>query len=328
MAKSDGSHSHAVRDFVAYVLLRCAAFVVGLLPERVAVWFGRFVGRMFWRLSPKRRERVVENIRRAMPGELSEEEIQRLARESFTHMGLTIVETLWADRRARKKGFFDGRFPVEGLETVKAELAKGTGAVAATLHLGNWEVFGGRLAHGLGTMAVVALQGKNRRVSDYIVRTRERMGLHVISSDDGARPMVRAIKNGSLLAVLIDRHVKVAGARTTFFGRDVSTTTIVAALARRLDVPVFIGYSVREGHSFRHRGLVEGPLELAETDDREADTLVNTQRFNDYLEAAVRRFPAQWLWVLKRWRLANKLEAGKDPESLIGGKQGGQNGET
>ncbi|MFH1730345.1 MAG: hypothetical protein ABIF82_01690 [Planctomycetota bacterium] len=297
-----------IRDLAAYVLLRVAAAAVGILPEMAAVLVGRAFGRLFWLLSPKRRRRALENIERALGGELPKEEIARIARESFVHVGLTVAEILWISRRLHGDKFsFADRFPVDRLDVVKAELAKGRGALAATLHLGNWELFGARLAAGLGEMAALALPGKNRLVSAYVERVRERTGVRLINSEGGVRPMVAAVRRGSLLAFIMDRHVDTAGAHTTFFGRDVATSTAVAALARRLDVPVFIGCSVREGYSFRHRGLIEGPLELVKTDDRESDVLVNTQRFNDHFEAAIRKHPEQWLWVQNRWKLDKKL---------------------
>jgi len=35
--------------------------------------------------------------------------------------------------------------------------------------------------------------------------------------------------------------------------------------------------------------------------------LVDTQRFTDHFEAAVRKHPEQWLWVQKRWKLEKTL---------------------
>jgi len=152
-----------------------------------------------------------------------------------------------------------------------------------------------------------ALPGKNQRVSDHVIRIRRQMGIRLLSSDGGVRPMVAALKDGCFLGFLIDRHVDTADAHTTFFGQDAATSKIVATLARRLDVPVFIGYSVRDGYSFRHRGFVKGPVELVKTDDRDSDVLVDTQRFTDHFEAAVRKHPEQWLWVQKRWKLEKTL---------------------
>jgi KDO2-lipid IV(A) lauroyltransferase len=308
MAKNSSPLIRRTRDFAAYGLFRVLAAAVGILPERAAVLCGRAFGWLFWHLSAKRRLRALKHIEDALAGELGKEEVRRLARESFTHIGLTVIETLWAAKRVGKDdAFFDGRFPMEGLEAVKAELAKGHGALGATLHVGNWELFGARVGAGLVMPPPTALPGKNRRVSDRVNRIREQMGVRLISSEGGVRPMLAALKDGCLLGFLIDRHVDTAYAHTTFFGRDAATSTIVAALARRLDIPVFIGYSVRDGFSFRHRGFAEGPIELVKTDDRESDVRVNTQRFNDHFEAAVRKHPEQWLWVQKRWKLEKTL---------------------
>lgn len=279
-----------------------------MLPEKAAVLGGRIFGCLFWHLSAKRRLRTLRHIEDALAGELGKEEIRRLARESFTHIGLTAIETLWAAKRVGKDDtFFDERFPVEGLDAVTDALATGRGVLGATMHLGNWELFGARLSAGLDKVVATALPGKNQRVSDRVNRIREQMGIRLISSEGGVRPMLAALKDGCLLGFLIDRHVETASAHTNFFGRDAATSTIVATLARRLDIPVFIGYSVRDGFSFRHHGFAEGPIELVKTDDRESDVRVNTQRFNDHFEAVVRKHPEQWLWVQKRWKLEKTL---------------------
>ena len=316
MAKNDSSLIRRIRDFASYGLFRILAAAVGILPEGAAVLGGRIFGWLFWHLSTKRRRRAIKHVENTLSGELSKEEIRRLARESFTHIGLTIVETLWAAKRISKDDtFFDGRFPMEGIDAVKAELAKGHGALGATLHVGNWELLGARVAAGLEKVAVTALPGKNRRVSDHINRVREQIGMRLISSEGGVRPMLAALKDGCFLAFLIDRHVDTADAHTKFFGLDAATSKIVATLARRLDIPVFIGYSVRDGHSFRHHGFLEGPVKLVKTDDRESDVLVNTQHFNDLFEAVIRKHLEQWLWVQKRWKLEKKLRKEQGQEA-------------
>lgn len=308
MAKNNGGLTRRIRHFTAYVLFWTFCLCVGLLPRRAAELGGRAFGWLFWRVSAKRRRRAEQNIESAMAGELTKDETARLAKQSFIHIGLTVAETLWWYKRVGKGGAIAKDFPLEGLGPMKAELAAGRGVIAVTLHLGNWELLGARLAEELGGLTAVALPGKNQRVDDYVVRIRERMGVSVARSDRGVRPMVATLRNGKALAVLIDRHVETASVHVKFFGRDAATTSIVAALARRLDVPVVVGYSVREGYSFKHHGFCEGPVELVRTGDRDSDILVNTQRLNDRLEAAVRKHPEQWLWVLKRWRLARKLE--------------------
>ncbi len=317
MTKNSSPLLRRIRDFAAYGLLRSLGAAVGILPEGAAVLAGRIFGWLFWHLSAKRRLRAIKHLENALSDELSKEEIKRLARESFTYMGLTIVEALWAAKRISKDDtYFDERFPVEGLDAARAELAQGHGALGASMHVGNWEVFGARLAAGLDKLVATALPGKNQRVSEHINRVRKQMGIRIMSSEGGVRPVVAALKDGSFLAFLIDRHVDTGNVHTKFFGLDAATSKIVATLARRLDIPVFILYSIRDGYSFRHRGFVEGPIELVKTDDRDADVLVDTQSVTDRFEAVVRKHPEQWLWVQKRWKLAKQLRKERGQEAV------------
>ena len=139
--------------------------------------------------------------------------------------------------------------------------------------------------------------------------------MRILSTRDGARPLVRVLKNGEPLAVLVDQHVNRSFVAVDFFGRKAATTAVVASLALRLDVPVFHAYSLRDGHSFRHHGYMVGPLELVRTGDHDADVAANTQRFNDHIEAVVRRHPEQWLWTHRRWKLAERLERARRKEA-------------
>ena len=43
-------------------------------------------------------------------------------------------------------------------------------------------------------------------------------------------------------------------------------------------------------------------LELVITGDDEVDMVVNTQRLTTILEEAIRRHPAQWVWMHERWK--------------------------
>jgi KDO2-lipid IV(A) lauroyltransferase len=50
-------------------------------------------------------------------------------------------------------------------------------------------------------------------------------------------------------------------------------------------------------------------LTLVRTGDEASDVVVNTQHFMDIVEAHVRQYPDQWLWVHRRWR---ERPAGED----------------
>lgn len=296
----------ALQFHVEYALVRMIDWLVGLLPECAAVKLGVAGGWLFWLLSPFRRRVARRNIELAMPGRYSGRELSRLVRAVFINIGLTAVESIWMRRHISRQNI-EQRFPVDGVDVAQNEIASGRGAIAFIPHLGNWELFGGIMAVRTGGITALARPTNNPLVGQYTTRLREQYGINVLSTRDGARPLVAALRNKQPLAVLIDQHVNRAFVPVKFFGRHAATTAVVATLALRMNIPVFAAYSLREGRSFRHHGYIFGPLELIRTGDDEADVIANTQFFNDTIEAVVREHPDQWLWTHRRWKLAERM---------------------
>lgn len=312
MAGTESGLLLRLRYIGEYGAIRAISAVVGLLPEKLAEWAGVALGATLWLFAFGRRRIARRNIEKAMPGELTGREVRRLVRRAFLHVGLTAVETLWTRKRVTKENI-EERFPVDGLGPIMDALAKGRGLIAVGMHLGNWELFGGCMAARLKGLGALARPVNNPLVRKYTTRLREQMGIEVLSTRDGVRPMLRALKENRPLGVLIDQHVNRAFVPVKFFGREAATTAVAAALALRTEAAVFVGYSLRDGYTFRHHGYFEGPMELIRTGDHEADVAANTQMFNDKLEEIIRRHPEQWLWTHRRWKLAERM--GRQKES-------------
>ncbi len=312
MGRTDPGVLCRLRYLVEYAALRTLAAVVGCLPEKLAVWAGVALGKLLWLVAAGRRRVARRNIELAMPDERTTDEVRRLIREVFSHIGLTAVESLWM--RNRRRHSIDRRFSVHGVDAMRAQLAAGRPVLAFGPHLGNWELFGACMAAHLGRLHALARPVNNPLVRNYTTRLREESGICVHSTRHGLRPMIKTLRNGETLAILFDQHVNRAYVASEFFGRKAATTAILASLALRLDAPVFAAYSVRQGHTFRHHGYIEGPLDLVRTGDHQGDVRANTQLFNDKLEEIVRRHPEQWLWTHRRWKLADRLEQARRKE--------------
>ena len=313
MAKTEPGLLRRLKYFIEYAALCALSAVIGRLPEKLAVRAGVMLGRMLWLIGRRRRRIARDNIEKAMPGERTKKEVGRLVKEAFVHIGLTAVESLWMRGRVTKENI-ETRCRADGAETVAGVATEGRGAILCGPHLGNWEFFGAWVAARFGGLAALARPVNNPMVRKYTTRLRENLGISVLSTRDGVRPMIAALKRGEFLAVLIDQHVNRAFVPATFFGRKAATTAVVASLALKFGVPVIVGHSFRDGRSFRHHGYFEGPIELVRSGDHEADVLANTQRFNDKLEEIIRRHPEQWLWTHRRWKLADRLERDRQKE--------------
>ena len=98
------------------------------------------------------------------------------------------------------------------------------------------------------------------------------------------------------MTILTDQYAH-HGAKLTFFGRPARTVTSAARLAIKYGCPVVVGSFVRVGPC-RYRAVGGAPIVFGPNEDRDHATQV----LNDRLEAAIRRYPEQYLWVHRRWR--------------------------
>src|SRR5579884_900666 len=92
------------------------------------------------------------------------------------------------------------------------------------------------------------------------------------------------------------------GVFVDFFGIPACTSSGLARMARRTGAPVVPGFLLWDARLGRYRLRFDPPVELAQTQDEVQDVRENTARFTKVIEAYVRQYPEQWLWVHKRWK--------------------------
>jgi KDO2-lipid IV(A) lauroyltransferase len=131
-------------------------------------------------------------------------------------------------------------------------------------------------------------------------RGRGRFGLaDMYARQESARPMVRAIKRGQPFFNPSDMDFGLRDAAfVPFFGQAAATLLAPSRLARSLDMIVqpVVGEMLPGGQGWRVRFLE--PWSDWPSDDAEADAA----RMNRWIEAEIRRLPAQYLWVHKRFK--------------------------
>src|ERR1041384_790525 len=109
---------------------------------------------------------------------------------------------------------------------------------------------------------------------------------------------------GVLLGLLADQHAGAAGLRLPFFGRECSTSSAPAVFALRYQLPLFTGICYRIGLArWRIEAGAEIPTRDAEGRPRPTEEIMLD--VNRAYEAAIRRDPANWFWVHKRWKPAS-----------------------
>ena len=260
------------------------------------------MARLYVRLAPSRRKILLGNLSAAFP-ELAPREIAALARASLENFGAAFLEFLNSPRLSRQE--IEDRVTVTGAEHLEAARARGKGVFLLSAHFGNWElgaVRAGLLGH---PIASVMRPLDNPRLEEELAWRRTRFGNRLIRKKEAAREILRALRDGGSVAIMIDQNVLPdEGVFVPFFGRLAATSPSLALLQMKTDAAVVPAFAWPRGKG-RYRLTFEEPIVSAEFEPaggRDERIARATARFMAVTESAIRRDPSAWLWMHNRWR--------------------------
>jgi len=275
-------------------LLRALAAIFGRLPRPALSRLGHGLGTLAWWLGRRDRRRALEHLALALP-ELAADERRRLARACFRHQGVNLAEMLHLLSADCAK--VEAWVEVEGWERVEAQRAAGRPILILTGHCGNWELLAALInCRGL-RMAVVARRLDEVEAQELLLALRRRFGTETIERGEAgaARRLLRVLREGGALGMLIDQDTKVEGVWVPFFGHHAYTPVGAAKIALKQNaavVPTFIERRPDGRHRVRFLPVLDLP------DDPTEATALMTRAIEDQ----VRRVPEQWVWMHRRWR--------------------------
>ena len=266
--------------------------------QRHAYDIGCALGAAVWPFLGKRRRIAVENILRAKVTD-DPKAARRLARRSLCHLAGHIGEALFVPSVVTKANFRD-HLDTSGASPALVQILlerPERPILLVSSHHGVWEAATNILSL-VRPMIAVARVPNNGLVAKWMKKHHFRGPVTVIDKNHGFTPAVLAqwARENAALTILMDQHAG-NGAPLRFFGRPARTHTTATRLAMRTGAPIAIGSFVRIA-PYRYRLVGGDPIVFAKTDDRNAAT----QILNDRLEAAIRQYPEQYLWMHRRWR--------------------------
>ena len=289
----------AFRNWVEYITFRVVSGVAAALPWRAAWHFGKLLGEFMHAVSPHRRNVARQNLAAAFP-EKPTEEIHRLARKVYHHLGLLVVETLRVPQMLQQG--IEKYVDPPDLAPIRQELEEGRPIIVVTAHIGSWEIAGHTCSRMVVPLNSVARPLDNPFLEKYLAKQRELSGQRMIGKRGAVRDMVQTIKSGGSVAILLDQDARRSGIFINFFGRPASTWPTPAALALKLGCTIVFGFVRRQPDRFHYNLILDSVFRPESTGNREGDVLKLTQQMTDRLESCIRECPEQWFWVHRRWK--------------------------
>jgi len=286
-----------------YWLLISAQKIFMFLPYRWGFSFGGTMGRLAFYALPKEREKTLSHLRFAFGNEKTEREYYEIAKQVFDHYGKTAAELCLIDKLIKH---FDDYVTTSGYENLDRGLAGGRGIIIATAHFGNWEIMGGYSALKGYPLTVIARKIYFEKYDKLLVGTREKMKVKVIYRDESVKSMLGVLRHNGILGFLVDQDIdSIEGVFVNFFNKHAYTAVAPVRFALASGAPLVPAFVIREG--MRHHIIVEPPIELTVTGDKEEDIRVNTQKWVAIQEKYIRRYPHMWVWNHRRWKTSPTL---------------------
>ena len=277
--------------------------LVAWMPFSVRYHAGQLLGLLTYHLARERRYITGINIATCFP-ELDQQQQHELVKQCFRENGIGLIET--ATGWVRKSGTFREQTTLIGLDRLEAAQARGKGILLIGAHYSTLD-FGANLLSLFHPFAVTYRPHRNALFDAFMLRGRLSNCNGVFDRND-IRGAFRHLKQGKTLWYAPDQDYGPDHAvYAPFFGKPAATITAGSRFAAVNDSPVFLVRQHRKGKSPQYE------IEFTPFPDTfpGADDVADAMLVNQMVEQAIRQYPAQYLWMHKRF----KTQPGGKPES-------------
>ena len=300
-----------------YNSLMALSRALRFLPHGALLFLGALLGRLYYMIIKKQRERAVRQMMQGLS--ISEKEARKIVRASFVNLAQNMLEILYMPKLNREN--LHEYIEIEHLERLKDALAEGHGVVVLTGHIGTWEWLSAAFSlSGLPVTAIAKTQ-PNAEYSRVLDDLRATIGAEIFSR--GTSELLaagRALKKGKILGFLADQDAGPGGAFIEFLGKTAATPLGPAVFSRKFRAPVVPAFILRRPDG-KHTVRVYERMEYVDTGDTEKDLYDLTVRMTRLMEEVIRENPTQWLWFQKRWNTPPEMKKEKRHGAMLqGGK--------
>jgi len=287
-----------------YYFIRMLLLGGKILPKHTVYALTDWIMRQYYRRRLKRVGIMHANIQKAFPA-MCEAEIETFGKNVYVEISKTAAEwvLLYHKRIDPLQAVTNAKEALQKLQMIKSRSTRGI--IIVTAHYGNWELLGHFLGCGGFPVSTVFKTTGNSLIDQKIlIPSREVCNNSLIEHKGSMASMIRLLKSGGTLAMLIDQVVQPPnGIPVSLFGHPTAATKSVATLKSRYDplvVPVFIRRIGVEKFEIDIGDPIEPRPEIYT--DKAQQLIDMTQQYYDIIEAQIRQAPEQWLWLYNRWK--------------------------
>ena len=279
-------------DFAIFVIVIGFLKILSIFPIHVQqktfifVFASIFAPLMNW---PTRIEENLKLVR----SDINPRQRNQIAHRTLSNLASTLFEVFRPTYIVKLATNADITGP--GVEFLEKAISNEQPVILLSGHFGNYDVIRAKLIRRGMRLGALYRPLNNLWLNKVYLKAISETGEPLFPrSNPGFTQMLRYIKCGGSIALLIDQHMD-GGLPTSFFGKPAFTSSAAAKLSIKYGMPLIPIYAIRQPQGNHFTIWTDEPIEFT-------NELEMTQAFNDNLELVIREHMDQWSWPHRRWK--------------------------
>lgn len=291
----------SIVNFFGWFGLNLCSLIIKFIPKEYIYGFAKNISILGYRFAKKQRKIALESLSIAFGNGKSKGEIEKISRDCFTFMAKSALELMFLMDRPL---LLNDSVEIVGKENLDSALSKGKGVILVSAHFGNFPLLMARLSLYSYKIGGIMRPMRDIRVERIFLAKRKRLNIRTIYSQPRitcVNTTLQALRNNEVVFIPIDQNFGTGGIFVDFFGRKAATATGPVVLAQRSKAALLPCFIIRQPDD-THRIIFEPAINLEEGKNPRETVLINIQRLTNIIESYIRRYPAEWGWIHRRWK--------------------------
>lgn len=275
-----------------------------ILPKFILTPLLNGVGTLGYFFDKKHKDIALTNLNLAFGNTKTLKQKEHIIKQMYKNIAFFIYDFVQNQNTPKEKIL--QKVSIKNEEIYQKALKSGRPLIFQTAHYGTWELIPFATAIKYGPVSVVGRSLDSLPMNKILEKNRTQFNIELIDKKNGLKHMLKAIKNGRYLGVLVDQNTSSKdGIEINFFGKKVLHTPVLSILAKKtnaLIIPIFI----QKKELYKHNIIFCEPIDLQNYSIKEA-----TQAQADITEKIIRQKPDEYFWLHKRFKHFYKSEYDK-----------------
>lgn len=282
-----------------YLFLVFEKFLM-FLPKKVRKAFFIALAHLAYLVSKRYKKVVHANVKFVFGDDVDKKFLDEITRYSFKQLLLNFLYTM--ELRYYSIDELSKFVKFEDEDIVKKAQQKNKPIIFITSHYGAWELGGAMISAKLEPLMIVYKKMNNKYFEEYLLKSREKSRITYTERKGATRALLKQLKNGGAIALLIDTNVnKKEAIDVEFLGHKTSQIKTTAYFARKFDatiIPTLIHTEDDEHYTVKFYDEIK----TQKTDNEEEDIKQSVQAQTDWLSKEILKNPKPWFWLHRRWK--------------------------